>query len=257
MGIWRVLGLSLALIKRSIRAAMHWSHQSSSAWRLLISIWENMEPINHTVRVPDSVYPRRPMHVVPRGASSHFVGSTIVILSSYAVATLAMNCGKKIQEERLKPSENWCRVPHQELLLFDTDVHLGETFFNKTMCRTFQSSRTRVDKSMKVCCDAFLYDSAESRSQAQRNRPLSLHRLSYESTRGWDSGTNEPKWGLWGQILQFFLLKCFLKPLVITCLYLFHFNSGAEKYADSFVKNQVWFVHVNVLNSLKCFNTLC
>ncbi|KAL1278947.1 hypothetical protein QQF64_025620 [Cirrhinus molitorella] len=67
-----------------------------------------MEPISQTVTVSvsDAVYPRRPVRVTPRGASSHFVGSTIVILSSYAVATLAMNCGKKIQDERLKTSEN-------------------------------------------------------------------------------------------------------------------------------------------------------
>ncbi|KAK2916922.1 hypothetical protein Q8A67_001296 [Cirrhinus molitorella] len=45
-----------------------------------------MEPISQTVTVSvsDAVYPRRPVRVTPRGASSHFVGSTIVILSSYA-----------------------------------------------------------------------------------------------------------------------------------------------------------------------------
>ncbi|RXN38797.1 hypothetical protein ROHU_000783 [Labeo rohita] len=67
-----------------------------------------MEPISQTVNmsVSDVAYARRAVRVTPRGASSHFVGSTIVILSSYAVTTLAMNCGKKIQEERLKTSEN-------------------------------------------------------------------------------------------------------------------------------------------------------
>ncbi|RXN15374.1 hypothetical protein ROHU_028033 [Labeo rohita] len=67
-----------------------------------------MEPSSQTVNmsVSDAAYARRPVRVTPRGASSHFVGSTIVILSSYAVTTLAMNCGKKIQEERLKTSEN-------------------------------------------------------------------------------------------------------------------------------------------------------
>lgn len=45
-------------------------------------------------------FPRRALRVAPRGASSHFVGSSIVILSSFAVSSLAMNCGKKIQESR-------------------------------------------------------------------------------------------------------------------------------------------------------------
>lgn len=44
--------------------------------------------------------PRRALRVAPRGASSHFVGSSIMILSSFAVSTLAMNCGKKIQESK-------------------------------------------------------------------------------------------------------------------------------------------------------------
>ncbi|RXM94204.1 hypothetical protein EOD39_18246 [Acipenser ruthenus] len=35
-----------------------------------------------------------------RGASSHFVGSSIAILSSYAVTTLAMNRAKKMSEKK-------------------------------------------------------------------------------------------------------------------------------------------------------------
>ena len=47
--------------------------------------------------------PRRPPpRVNQRGASSSFVGSSILILSSFAVSTLAMNFGKKIQESRKK-----------------------------------------------------------------------------------------------------------------------------------------------------------
>lgn len=37
-----------------------------------------------------------------RGASTQFVGTTIVILSFYTAASLAMICGKKLQEERIK-----------------------------------------------------------------------------------------------------------------------------------------------------------
>ncbi|KAG7281624.1 hypothetical protein CRUP_019136 [Coryphaenoides rupestris] len=39
------------------------------------------------------------------GASSHFVGSSILILSSFAASTLAMNCGKRIQASRQKPGD--------------------------------------------------------------------------------------------------------------------------------------------------------
>lgn len=47
---------------------------------------------------------RRALRITPRGASSHFVGSSIVILSSFAVSTLAMNCGKRFQESKNKPN---------------------------------------------------------------------------------------------------------------------------------------------------------
>lgn len=47
-------------------------------------------------------FPRRALRITPRGASSHFVGSSIVILSSFAVSTLAMNCGKRNQEAKNK-----------------------------------------------------------------------------------------------------------------------------------------------------------
>ncbi|KAL6481810.1 hypothetical protein MHYP_G00098900 [Metynnis hypsauchen] len=62
-----------------------------------------MEPIAQVVSGAEGSLPRKVLKAAPRGASTHFVGSTIVILSSYAVATLAMNCGKKLQEQRLKP----------------------------------------------------------------------------------------------------------------------------------------------------------
>lgn len=45
---------------------------------------------------------RKVLKVPLRGASTQFVGSTIVILSSYTAASLAMNCGKKLQVERVK-----------------------------------------------------------------------------------------------------------------------------------------------------------
>lgn len=44
--------------------------------------------------------------VSKRGASSQFVGSTIVILSTYAVATMTMNLGKNIQEQRQRLKGN-------------------------------------------------------------------------------------------------------------------------------------------------------
>lgn len=65
-----------------------------------------MESVSHTLPRPDGSIPRRALKVPARGASSHFVGSTIVILSSYAVATLAMNCGKKIQDQRMGTLKN-------------------------------------------------------------------------------------------------------------------------------------------------------
>lgn len=51
--------------------------------------------------------PRRALRAAPRGASSHFVGSSIVILSSFAVSTLAMNCGKKIQDSKRKQEDGY------------------------------------------------------------------------------------------------------------------------------------------------------
>lgn len=67
-----------------------------------------MEPITQTVnggRGMRAAMPRQAVRVpvAPRGASSHFVGSTIVVMTGFAVATLAMNCGKTLQEQRLKP----------------------------------------------------------------------------------------------------------------------------------------------------------
>jgi len=62
-----------------------------------------MEPVTATASEKDS-FPRRAFRVLPRGGSSHFVGSSIVILSSFAVSSLAMNFGKKMQESRQKSS---------------------------------------------------------------------------------------------------------------------------------------------------------
>lgn len=63
-----------------------------------------MEPAaqtaTNTAALDRETFPRRALKVTPRGAASHFVGSSIVILSSFAVFTLAMNCGKQIQESK-------------------------------------------------------------------------------------------------------------------------------------------------------------
>lgn len=63
--------------------------------------------VMQTVTGRQVVLPRRAAVKVPpappRGASSHFVGSTIVVMTGFAVATLAMNFGKNLQEQRLKP----------------------------------------------------------------------------------------------------------------------------------------------------------
>lgn len=63
-----------------------------------------MESVAQTATVTPAfdreTFPRRVLRVTPRGASSHFVGSSIVILSSFAVSTLAMNCGKRMQESK-------------------------------------------------------------------------------------------------------------------------------------------------------------
>jgi hypothetical protein len=67
-----------------------------------------MEPIAQTMVAqaadPDSL-PRRAMKVAPRGASTQFVGTSIIILSSFAVSTVAMNMGKKIVDSRQKGNE--------------------------------------------------------------------------------------------------------------------------------------------------------
>lgn len=60
-----------------------------------------MEPVAQTAST-HAPFSRKGFKAATRGASSHFVGSAIVILSSYTVATLAMYCGKKIQERKLK-----------------------------------------------------------------------------------------------------------------------------------------------------------
>lgn len=176
-----------------------------------------MEPISHTVSasVPDSVYPRRTMRVATRGASSHFVGSTIVILSSYAVATLAMNCGKKIQEERLKPSENWCRVPHQMLLLFDKDVHLGETFFNKKFATisTWHCTKRSCPQGLgliNLWNFVVKFFTVILLNHEAKNRETDTIIYTYELvSSSQEYGPNQPKWGLGDQILQAFLLKCY------------------------------------------------
>ncbi|KAK9540084.1 hypothetical protein VZT92_002554 [Zoarces viviparus] len=69
-----------------------------------------MEPAAQTAMATSAfsreTFRRRVLRTTPRGASSHFVRSSILILSSFALSTLAMNCGKKIQESRHKPNEN-------------------------------------------------------------------------------------------------------------------------------------------------------
>lgn len=66
-----------------------------------------MESITQTVEAADAHLQRRGWRFVgKRGASSQFVGSTIMVLSTYAVATLTMNFGKSIQERRLRSSGN-------------------------------------------------------------------------------------------------------------------------------------------------------
>jgi len=79
---------------------------NSPEGRAIAELTGIMESVTHLPRAEGSV-PRRALKVPVRGASSHFVGSTIVILSSYAVATLAMNCGKKIQDQRMCTLKNW------------------------------------------------------------------------------------------------------------------------------------------------------
>lgn len=67
----------------------------------------SMESLAHTVEAADSHLHRQGWRFAARrGASSQFVGSTIVVLSTYAVATLTMNFGKKVQERRQRPNGN-------------------------------------------------------------------------------------------------------------------------------------------------------
>ncbi|AWP18487.1 Hypothetical protein SMAX5B_006638 [Scophthalmus maximus] len=64
-----------------------------------------MEPIAQTAEAADAHLQRRGWRfMAKRGASSQFVTSTIMILSSYAVTTMTMNFGKNLQERRLRPS---------------------------------------------------------------------------------------------------------------------------------------------------------
>lgn len=66
-----------------------------------------MEPVAQMVGNAEAHSHRQGLRfVTKRGASSQFVGSTIVILSTYAVATMTMNMGKKIQERKLRRNEN-------------------------------------------------------------------------------------------------------------------------------------------------------
>lgn len=68
-----------------------------------------MEPIAQTMAAAaadgDS-FPRRAIRVVPRGATSQFVGTSIIILSSFAVSTVAMNLGKALHESRGKANDS-------------------------------------------------------------------------------------------------------------------------------------------------------
>lgn len=66
-----------------------------------------MESIAQTVEAAEVHFKRQGWRfATKRGASSQFVGSTIMVLSTYAVATLTMNIGKNIQERKLKPNGN-------------------------------------------------------------------------------------------------------------------------------------------------------
>lgn len=40
----------------------------------------------------------------PRGAASHFVGSTLVIMAGFTVTTLAMNLGRSLKERKPEAS---------------------------------------------------------------------------------------------------------------------------------------------------------
>ncbi|CAJ1075695.1 Hypothetical protein SMAX5B_006638 [Xyrichtys novacula] len=64
-----------------------------------------MEPITNTAGTGDA-HSQRPgwKFVAKRGAPSQFVGSTIMVLSTYTIATLTMNFGKNIQERRSRPN---------------------------------------------------------------------------------------------------------------------------------------------------------
>ncbi|KAK5865987.1 hypothetical protein PBY51_020212 [Eleginops maclovinus] len=69
-----------------------------------------MEPLVQTVTsgaaYEKKTYPRKTTRTKFRGASSHFVGRSIMILSSFAISTLAMNSVKKIHDSRHKSIKN-------------------------------------------------------------------------------------------------------------------------------------------------------
>ncbi|KAG7316004.1 hypothetical protein KOW79_020870 [Hemibagrus wyckioides] len=69
---------------------------------LLILGHDSMEAKLQAVSRAEGLLRRKVLRVPLRGASTQFVGSTIVILSSYTAASLAMNCGKRLQGERIK-----------------------------------------------------------------------------------------------------------------------------------------------------------
>lgn len=72
-----------------------------------LSAARSMESLAHTVEAADPHLQRQGWRFAARrGGSSHFVGSTIVVLSTYAVASLTMNFGKKVQEQRQRPNGN-------------------------------------------------------------------------------------------------------------------------------------------------------
>lgn len=81
-----------------------------TSWYQLLDLSLTMESAVQTLSANAAfdreVFPRRALRVSPRGASSQFVGTSIMILSSFAISTLAMNCGKKLQESRQKPHGN-------------------------------------------------------------------------------------------------------------------------------------------------------
>lgn len=72
-----------------------------------LSAARSMESLAHSVEAEPHLHRQQGWRFAARrGASSHFVGSTIVVLSTYAVASLTMNFGKKVQEQRQRPNGN-------------------------------------------------------------------------------------------------------------------------------------------------------